>query len=113
MEVQGTPNPGSIPPRRPRDEGIDLTRVNREGIRQAAEDAFWTRDVGGTPTSSDPSASGSSGGGDRIDLSPEARALLEKSRAQVQEEGTRAERVAELKAQYLAGKLDTPARTER
>src|SRR5205085_899092 len=82
MEVTSTSNQGPIQPRRQaNDDRIDLTRINRDGIRDATEDiaeirapqepyairmqrlAGESRETRGTQ-------------GDQIELSPEARKLL-------------------------------------
>jgi hypothetical protein len=96
MEVTSTSNQGPIQPRRQgNDERIDLTRINRDGIRDATEDIAEIR------APQEPYA---------IRMQ---RLLAQEGEKSTSTDERRARRVAELRQEYLDGKLATPERAER
>lgn len=118
MEVTSTSNPQPIQPRRNGDDRIDLTRVNRDGIREATEDIAEIR------APQEPyavrmkrqagEATGNRSKEDQIELSPEARKLLEEDgKVGATADERRAKRLDELRQRYLEGRLSTPERAER
>jgi hypothetical protein len=104
MEIPNQPVQGPRPNRRSANEQpIDLTRMNREAIRQSTEEFEQAQYSA-----------------DRIDLSEEGRALAADA-AKVEtraDDARKAEsahqaKVQELRKQYLEGRLNTPERVER
>lgn len=112
MEIRNDPPPSGPNGR------LDITRPNRAGIAKSVEEAERAKELRRQEQrelakTNDPGTETSSGS-DRIELSPHAKILAEKgSTAPGADEEARAERVAELKAAYEAGTLNTPERVER
>jgi len=118
MEVTSTSNQGPIQPRRS-GEGIDITKLNRDGIDDATEDISELRapiepyavrmrrqaaDVGATTSSTH----------DKIELSDEARRMLaQETQAKADSAAAHTERLAELRRAYQEGRLNTSERADR
>lgn len=99
MEIHNQSIQGPRPNRRSPGEGpIDITRLNRDGIRQVKED-FESEQYST----------------DRIELSKEGQVLAtEEARAdEIKAEALRQEKVQELRRQYENGELNTPERIDR
>jgi len=117
MEVTSSNNQGPVAPRRQVDaERIDITRINRDGIRDATEDISEIRAplepyaLRGKRQATETDADG----GDRIELSEEARKLLAHEQAKpAAAEDAREARLAELRQMYVEGRLNTRERVDQ
>jgi anti-sigma28 factor (negative regulator of flagellin synthesis) len=105
------------PPTRGPHGRFDFTKPNRVGIEKSVEQAEHARELRRQEAKelaqTQEAETDSSRGSDRIELSPEARMLAkEGSFLPGETSEARAERVADLRAAFEAGTLNTPERVE-
>lgn len=119
MEVTSTSNTGPVQPRRSSPDGrVDITRHNRDGIEEATVDISEIRGpqepYGLRQQRRAAEGEGRTDGGDRIELSEEARRLLAQDADKAPEaDAARKERLAELEKSYREGTLNTRERVDR
>jgi len=92
-----------------RDAQIDLTRPNREAIAKAIEGMPERREA-----AREPAADAAGTRTDRLELSAASKMLIERAATgEATESEKHAAKLAELKARYLDGTLNSPERVER